>query len=34
MVSAAQKSVKDYEPSIVSPFTYHGGGVRIAYMEG
>jgi ABC-type transport system substrate-binding protein len=32
MVSAASKSVKDYEPSVVAPFTYRQGGIRTAYI--
>jgi ABC-type transport system substrate-binding protein len=32
MVSAASKSVKDYEPCLVSPFTYRQGGIRVAYI--
>jgi peptide/nickel transport system substrate-binding protein len=32
MVSAASKSVKDYEPCLVSPFTYRQGGIRTAYI--
>jgi ABC-type transport system substrate-binding protein len=33
MVSAAHKSVRDYEPCVVAPFTYRSGGVRTAYIE-
>jgi peptide/nickel transport system substrate-binding protein len=33
MVSAAHQSVKDYEPSTVAPFTYRGGGIRVAYIQ-
>jgi peptide/nickel transport system substrate-binding protein len=32
MISAANKSVQDYTPCAVSPFTYHGGGVRVAHV--
>jgi hypothetical protein len=34
MISAASKSVKDYEPCQVSPFTYQGGGIRVAHIQG
>ncbi len=34
MISAAHKSVQNYEPSKVAPFTYSGGGVRTAYIQG
>jgi peptide/nickel transport system substrate-binding protein len=34
MISAANKSVKDYEPCQVSPFTYQGGGIRVAHIQG
>jgi hypothetical protein len=33
MISAAAKSVRDYQPCIVAPFTYHAGGIRTAYIE-
>jgi len=31
--SVAAKEVKGYIPCMVSPFTYHGGGIRTAYIE-
>ena len=34
MISAAHKSVQNYVPSKVAPFTYSGGGVRTAYIQG
>jgi ABC-type transport system substrate-binding protein len=33
MTSAAVKKLKGYQPCVVGPFTHHGGGVRIAYLE-
>jgi ABC-type transport system substrate-binding protein len=33
MISAASKSLQAYKPSVVAPYTYSGGGVRIAYMN-
>jgi len=31
--SVAAKQVKGYEPCVLAPFTYHGGGIRTAYIE-
>jgi len=25
--------VKGYQPCVVGPFTYHGGGIRTAYIK-
>ncbi len=33
MISTAHKSVVDYEPCTVAPFTYHGGGIRTASIK-
>jgi len=33
MTSVAAKQVKGYHPCVVGPFTYHGGGIRTAYIE-
>ena len=33
MTSVAAKQVKGYQPCVVGPFTYHGGGIRTAYIE-
>ncbi len=33
MISVAHKSVKGYEPCVVAPFTYSGGGIRSAYIQ-
>ena len=33
MTSVAAKEVKGYQPCVVGSFTYHGGGVRTAYIE-
>jgi peptide/nickel transport system substrate-binding protein len=33
MTSAAAKELKGYTPCMVGPFTYHGGGIRTAYIE-
>ncbi len=33
MISAAHKSVVDYQPCTVAPFTYSGGGVRVAHIK-
>ncbi len=34
MISAAHKSVTDYKPCTVAPFTYSAGGVRVAHVKG
>ncbi|PON18742.1 hypothetical protein C2W62_06425 [Candidatus Entotheonella serta] len=34
MITAVHKSVKDYKPCVVAPFTYSGGGVRVAHVGG
>jgi ABC-type transport system substrate-binding protein len=31
--SAAVKELKDYQPSAVGALSYHGGGLRTAYLE-
>jgi peptide/nickel transport system substrate-binding protein len=33
MTSVAAKQVQGYQPCVVGPFTYHGGGIRTAYIE-
>src|SRR5215475_11084489 len=33
MTSAAAREVKGYQPCVVGPFTYRGGGIRTAYIE-
>src|SRR5262244_1050043 len=33
MTSVAAKQVKGYQPCVVGPFTYRGGGIRTAYIE-
>jgi len=33
MTSAAAKEVQGYQPCVVGPFTYRGGGIRTAYIE-
>jgi ABC-type transport system substrate-binding protein len=33
LISASHKSVQGYEPSLVAPYTYHNGGIRIAYIQ-
>jgi peptide/nickel transport system substrate-binding protein len=33
MTQAAAKTVKGYQPCLVGPFTYQGGGIRTAYIE-
>src|SRR5262247_2751696 len=33
MTSVAAKQVKGYQPCVVGPFTYHGGGIRTAYIK-
>jgi hypothetical protein len=30
---AAAKEVQGYQPCVVGPFTYRGGGIRTAYIE-
>ena len=31
--SVAARQVKGYQPCVLAPFTYHGGGIRTAYIE-
>jgi ABC-type transport system substrate-binding protein len=31
--SVAARQVKGYEPCVLAPFTYRGGGIRTAYIE-
>jgi hypothetical protein len=31
--SAAAKELQDYQPNAVGALTYHGGGIRTAYIE-
>ena len=33
MTSAAAREVKGYQPCVVGPFTYRGGGIRAASIE-
>jgi hypothetical protein len=33
MTAAAAREVKGYQPCVVGPFTYRGGGIRTAYIE-
>jgi ABC-type transport system substrate-binding protein len=33
MTSAAAREVQGYQPCVVGPFTYRGGGIRTAYIE-
>ncbi|ETX06855.1 ABC transporter substrate-binding protein [Candidatus Entotheonella palauensis] len=33
MISVSHKSVQSYQPCDVAPYTYQGGGIRIAHIE-
>jgi peptide/nickel transport system substrate-binding protein len=33
MTSAAVKALRGYQPNVMGAFTYHGGGIRSAYIE-
>ena len=33
MISAAHKNMRDYKPCVVAPYTYSGGGIRIAHIK-
>lgn len=33
MISATHKSVQDYQPCVVAPYTYSGGGIRVAHIK-
>jgi len=33
ITSAAMKALKGYQPGATGSFSYHGGGIRTAYIE-